>query len=100
MKVIILSIHFEGMGMAYAYGWGSTGPTGPAVGNVCPKDFPNILQETELTICTAAESEAYPWPNNQGQGLVDGQLCAVGATSTTYSVNINNQHYYEATAQI
>merc|ERR1719445_2923304 len=67
--------------MAYAYGWGSTGLTGPAVGNVCPKDFPNILQETELTICTAEQSAA--WPNNQG--LVDGQLCAVGATSTSYS---------------
>merc|ERR1719468_1273538 len=70
-----------GMGMAYAYGWGSTGPTGPAVGNVCPKDFPNILQETELTICTAEQSAAYA--NNQG--LVDGQLCAVGTTSSTYS---------------
>jgi len=70
-----------GMGMAYAYGWGSTGPTGAPVGGVCPQAFPDILQETELTICTAAESEAY----DNNQGLVDGQLCAVGATSTSYS---------------
>ena len=76
--------------MAHAYGWGATGPSGPvnAAGqNTCqdPRPFPNILQETELTICTAEQSAAYA--NNQG--LVDGQLCAVGATSTTYSVNIN-----------
>merc|ERR1719225_513660 len=73
------------MGMAYAYGWGSTGPSGPVVNgdNTCqdPRPFPDILQETELTICTAEQSAAYA----DNQGLVDGQLCAVGATSTTYS---------------
>jgi len=70
-----------GMGMAYAYGWGSTGTTGPAVGNQCPKEFPDILQETVLTICTAAQSAAY----DNDQGLLESQLCAVGATSSTYS---------------
>ena len=77
------------MGMAYAYGWGSTAPSGPVNAggqNTCqdPKPFPNILQETELRICTAAESAAF---STQG-GLVEGQLCTVGATSNVYSVHI------------
>ena len=65
---------------AYAYGWGATGPSA----NNCqdPKPTPDILQETELTICSAEQSTQ--------EGLVDGQLCAVGATSTTYSVIINH----------
>merc|ERR1712037_164569 len=72
-----------GMEMAYAYGWGFTGPSGPvnAMGdNTCgdPRPSPNILQETELRICTAAEAYF-----TQG-GLVEGQLCTVGATSNVY----------------
>ena len=69
------------MGMAYAYGWGSTGHNGAPCAD---KTFPDVLQETELRICTAAESEAY---SAQGP-LLDSQLCTVGATSDIYSVNI------------
>ena len=67
--------------MAYAYGWGSTGTTSPTCAD---RTFPDILQETELRICTTAESVAY----NNDQGLLDSQLCTVGATSDVYSVNI------------
>ena len=68
--------------MAYAYGWGSTGHNGAPC---LDKTFPDVLQETELTICTAAQSAAY----NNNQGLLESQLCTVGATSDIYSVNIN-----------
>jgi len=67
-----------GMGMAYAYGWGSTGHNGAPCAD---KTYPDVLQETELRICTAAESEAF---SSQG-GLLESQLCTVGATSDIYS---------------
>ena len=61
-----------------AYGWGATGPSG----NDCkdPKPTKPILQETELTVCSELEST--------DNGIVDGQLCAIGASSITYSVII------------
>jgi len=62
---------------AHAYGWGATGPT--ADNCATPLPTPNILKETELRVCTEAESEFFP-----ATALLDQQLCAVGATSTTY----------------
>ena len=67
---------------AYAYGWGATlqvPSTDCPVGN--GPAVPAILQETELRVCTADESAA--------RGLVEGQLCAVSATSATYFVTID-----------
>ena len=72
---------------AYAYGWGATIPS-----PTCPlgvPTVPTILQETELRVCTAAESAAYEYGNGATYQLLDSQLCAVGATSTTYFVNID-----------
>lgn len=66
---------------AYAYGWGATGP-GPTA-DCADKDTLNILQETELRVFTEAEREEGFYT---GTALLDNQLGAVGATSSTYSV--------------
>ena len=67
------------MNPAYTYGWGLTGPNNNCDYLPCPSS--TILQETELRICNAAESD--------NEGLVDSQLCAVGATSAPYLVIIH-----------
>ena len=76
------------MNPAYTYGWGLTGPENYFCDNIACDNlpdpaqttFPTILQETELRICDAGESD--------DEGLVDSQLCAVGATSAPYIVII------------
>ena len=71
------------LGTGSVYGWGNTGVGNNPDTNTCSLATanPNILQETQLRMCTAAESAA-----QGGQGLVDGQLCAVGTASSPYRV--------------
>ena len=83
---VFLSLHcvHPSLGTGSVYGWGNTGVgNDPGTGTCSPATAdPNILQETQLRMCTAAESAA----QGGGQGLVDGQLCAVGTASSPYRV--------------
>ena len=83
LSVIALCTVHPSLGTGSVYGWGNTGVGNNPDTNTCSLATanPNILQETQLRMCTAAESAS-----QGGQGLVDGQLCAVGTASSPYRV--------------
>ena len=80
------------MTSAFVYGWGSTGPLSPP-GDCTPVPNEDILKETELKVCSEAESEAGHFT---GTPLLDTQLCAIGASSSAFKVifALNPQRFY------
>ena len=70
-------------------GWGITSfedPSSPLAFTCAPsfletpENFPNVLQETTMRLCSEDEAAAYP--------LSDNQLCAVDKSSYPYEVCI------------
>ena len=66
------------IGTSSVYGWGSTGGTS-AMDCTPVTSFPDILQETQMRVCTAQETQ----DPATGQSVIeDYQICFIGDTGT------------------